>query len=55
IIDRIINCINPKWIRISAFFYRRGGISIDIFAESGNLPKNIALPEIPKSYEGGRL
>ena len=55
IIDRIIECISPKWIRISAFFYRRGGVSIDVFAESGKIPENINIPDIPKSSEQGRF
>ncbi len=55
IIDRIITEIKPKWIRITALFYRRGGISIDVFAESGKIPKNFKAPALPVCYEGGRL
>ena len=31
----IINCIKPKWLRISGFWFPRGGIPIDIFYENG--------------------
>jgi 7-cyano-7-deazaguanine reductase len=55
IIDRIIECIKPKWIRITALFYRRGGISIDVFAEQGIKPDNISIPDVPKSFDGGRI
>jgi len=41
----IINCIKPKWLRISGFWYPRGGIPIDIFFENGTLPKNIFIKE----------
>jgi 7-cyano-7-deazaguanine reductase len=54
ILDRIYDCIKPKWIRITALFYRRGGISIDVFAEHGKLPKNVNLPKIPNGFEQGR-
>ncbi len=55
IIDRIYECIKPKWIRISALFYKRGGISIDIFAEHGQLPENMNVPSMPAPMDGGRL
>jgi len=55
IIDRIASEIKPKWIRIAAYFYRRGGISIDIFAESGKIPAGFSVPLLPNSFEGGRL
>lgn len=41
----VIGCIKPKWLRISGYWYPRGGIPIDIFFQSGELPKNIWLKE----------
>jgi len=41
----LINCIQPKWLRISGFWFPRGGIPIDIFFEKGKLPKNIYVKE----------
>ena len=46
----IIDCIKPKWFRISGFWYPRGGIPIDIFFEKGQLPKNIYVKE-NQSYQ----
>ena len=46
----IIDCIEPKWLRISGFWYPRGGIPIDIFFEKGQLPKNIYIKE-NQSYQ----
>jgi len=55
IIDRIYDCIKPKWIIITALFYRRGGISIDIFAERGKIPKNVNVPPAPALLDRGRI
>jgi 7-cyano-7-deazaguanine reductase len=46
----IIDCIKPKWFRISGFWYPRGGIPIDVFFEFGQLPKNIYVKE-NQSYQ----
>ena len=46
----IIDCIKPKWLRISGFWYPRGGIPIDVFFEFGQLPKNIYVKE-NQSYQ----
>lgn len=41
----LIDCIKPKWLRISGFWYPRGGIPIDIFFENGKIPSNIYIKE----------
>lgn len=41
----IISCIKPKWLKISGYWYPRGGIPIDIFFEQGQLPKNVNIKE----------
>jgi 7-cyano-7-deazaguanine reductase len=46
----IIECIKPKWFRISGFWYPRGGIPIDVFFEHGQLPKNVYVKE-SQSYQ----
>jgi 7-cyano-7-deazaguanine reductase len=46
----IIECIKPKWFRISGFLYPRGGIPIDVFFEHGQLPKNVYVKE-NQSYQ----
>ncbi len=42
---RIINMIEPKWLRIGGYWYPRGGIPIDIFYQTGQKPENIWIPE----------
>jgi len=41
----IISAISPKWLRISGFWYPRGGIPIDVFYQNGQLPKNVFIKE----------
>ncbi|MBM5783166.1 MAG: NADPH-dependent 7-cyano-7-deazaguanine reductase QueF [Pelagibacterales bacterium] len=50
----IINCIKPKWLRISGYWYPRGGIPIDVFFQSGELPKSVYIPETQVDAYRGR-
>src|SRR3984885_11165142 len=51
--DRLIRAIDPKWIRVSGYWYPRGGIPIDVFFEHGKLPKGINVPDTGvASYRG---
>ncbi len=43
--DRLIKAIAPKWIRISGYWYPRGGIPIDVFFQHGKLPTEVFVPE----------
>ena len=42
---RIAATIKPKFIRVAGYWYPRGGIPIDIFWQSGNLPSGVWLPD----------
>ena len=42
---RIRDAVAPRWIRIAGYWYPRGGIPIDVFWQTGELPKNIWLPD----------
>ncbi len=42
---RINELLNPHWIRIGGYWYPRGGIPIDIFWQSGNIPEGVWVPE----------
>jgi 7-cyano-7-deazaguanine reductase len=50
----IIACIKPKWLRIGGYWYPRGGIPIDIFFQSGKLPKDVWIKEQTVSDYKGR-
>ena len=44
IAKRIIDKINPKWLRIGGYWYPRGGIPIDVFYQTGDAPEGIWIP-----------
>src|SRR6266404_2279641 len=51
---RIALAIKPKYLRIAGFWYPRGGIPIDVFWQTGRLPKNVWLPDIEVEPYRGR-
>ena len=48
------NLLKPNWLRISGIWYPRGGIPIDIFWQTKNVPKNCLVPELNCSPYRGR-
>ena len=42
---KLKNLLLPVWLRIGGYWYPRGGIPIDIFYQSGEIPKGVWLPE----------
>jgi 7-cyano-7-deazaguanine reductase len=53
IAKRIIEVIDPVWLRIGGYWYPRGGIPIDIFYQTGKAPSAVWVPDqqVP-SYRG---
>jgi 7-cyano-7-deazaguanine reductase len=51
---RIATAIKPKYLRIAGFWYPRGGMPIDVFWQTGKLPKDVWLPEPGVSPYRGR-
>ncbi len=45
IAKRIVDLLSPKWLRIGAYWYPRGGIPIDVFWQTGEVPAGVWLPE----------
>jgi len=45
IAKRIVELLDPKWLRIGAYWYPRGGIPIDVFWQTGKPPENVWLPD----------
>jgi 7-cyano-7-deazaguanine reductase len=43
--QRIIDAIEPLWLRIGGYWYPRGGMPIDVFYQTGEAPKGLWLPE----------
>ena len=48
------NLLKPNWLRISGIWYPRGGIPIDIFWQTKNIPKDCMVPELNFSPYRGR-
>jgi len=42
---RLVREIKPKFLRIGGYWYPRGGIPIDVFWQTGALPKGLWLPD----------
>jgi 7-cyano-7-deazaguanine reductase len=38
---RIADLLKPKWLRIGGYWYPRGGIPIDVFWQTGTVPKGV--------------
>ena len=42
---RIVETANPVWLRIGGYWYPRGGIPIDVFFQTGEVPKGLWVPD----------
>ena len=51
--QRLIEVLQPVWLRIGGYWYPRGGIPIDVFWQSGTPPEGAWIPpqEVPP-YRG---
>ena len=54
IAKRLIDVLEPHWLRIGGYWYPRGGIQIDIFFQTGMPPKGVWIPEQGVSGYRGR-
>jgi 7-cyano-7-deazaguanine reductase len=41
----LVALLAPRWFRIGAYFYPRGGMPIDVFWQTGTLPEGVWLPD----------
>ncbi|WP_406586218.1 preQ(1) synthase [Asaia lannensis] len=53
IATKLVEVLNPKWLRIGAYWYPRGGIPIDVFWQTGLPPEDVWVPaqDVP-GYRG---
>ncbi len=42
---RLVKLLGPKWLRIGGYWYPRGGMPIDVFWQTGKLPKGLWAPD----------
>lgn len=45
IAKRLVELLQPKWLRIGTYWYPRGGIPIDVFWQTGPAPEGVWLPD----------
>jgi len=45
IAERLVEEMEPRWLRIGGYWYPRGGIPIDVFWQSGPPPEGLWLPD----------
>lgn len=50
---KLVELLDPHWLRIGGYWYPRGGIPIDVFYQTGEAPKGVWIPDqgVP-SYRG---
>ncbi len=46
IAKRLIEAMEPRWLRIAVFWNARGGIPIDVFYQTDAPPKGVAIPAL---------
>ena len=42
---RMVELVDPAWLRIGGYWYPRGGIPIDVFWQHGSPPDGVWIPE----------
>jgi len=42
---RLVDELEPRWLRIGGYWYPRGGMPIDVFWQSGAPPQGLWLPD----------
>lgn len=50
----LVGCLEPQWLRIGGYWYPRGGMPIDVFWQTGQLPSGVWLPETGVAPYRGR-
>jgi 7-cyano-7-deazaguanine reductase len=45
IAKRIVELLDPEWLRIGGYWYPRGGIPIDVFYQTGTPPEGVWIPD----------
>jgi len=52
---RIVEVIEPRWLRLGGYWYPRGGIPIDVFWQTGDPPAGLWVPDQGVPAYRGRL
>ena len=53
IAKRIVGLLEPQWLRIGGYWYPRGGLPIDVFWQTGDVPNGVWIaPQGVEPYRG---
>jgi 7-cyano-7-deazaguanine reductase len=42
---KLVEVLDPAWLRLGAYWYPRGGIPIDVFYQTGDAPAGVWIPD----------
>lgn len=45
IAKRLVDTLEPEWLRIGGYWYPRGGMPIDVFYQTGPTPEGLWIPD----------
>lgn len=45
IAKRLLDLLDPTWLRIGGYWYPRGGMPIDVFYQTGAAPESVWVPD----------
>ncbi|MEM6653119.1 MAG: preQ(1) synthase [Pseudomonadota bacterium] len=51
---QIVDLLSPRWLRMSGYWYPRGGIPIDVFWQTGPVPEGLYVPDTGVAPYRGR-
>jgi 7-cyano-7-deazaguanine reductase len=51
---RLVETLQPGWLRIAGYWFPRGGIPIDVFWQTGEAPKGLWVPDTGVATYRGR-
>ena len=51
---KLVELLDPRWLRIAGYWYPRGGIPIDVFWQTGDVPKGVWVPDTGVAPYRGR-
>ena len=43
--QRVVAAVSPRWLRLGAYWYPRGGMPIDVFWQTGTPPAGVWIPD----------
>ncbi|MDD3029939.1 MAG: preQ(1) synthase [Alphaproteobacteria bacterium] len=52
---RLFKELKPIWLKVSGYWYPRGGMPIDVFFQKGKLPSDVDVPDTGISTYKGRI